>query len=329
MSLLPLTLAAVNADRLRALETKTVRAEGIDLNFLALPVEEIFYRQLKFHEFDVSEMSLSSYVLTLDQGDPPFIAIPVFPSRYFRHQSMFINEQSNIQKPEDLKGKKIGIPEYQITAAVWQRGILQDDYGLDPRDVHYFTGGVDSVGRTEKVSLNLPEGITVEPIGEDQTLSAMLSAGELDAVFSANVPSCFYADDHIQRLFPDYKAVEKEYFSRTRIFPIMHVVVVKRSVLNKNPWVAGSLMKAFEQSLEIANTELMYRSSLKTMLPWLADHVEETIAAIGENFWNYGIEGNRHVIDTFLRYSYEQGLAQTHWKPEEVFAPSATSSFVI
>jgi 4,5-dihydroxyphthalate decarboxylase len=242
---------------------------------------------------------------------------------------MFINEQSNIQKPEDLKGKKIGIPEYQITAAVWQRGILQDDYGLDPRDVLYFTGGVDSVGRTEKVSLNLPEGITVEPIGEDQTLSAMLSAGELDAVFSANVPSCFYADDHIRRLFPDYKAVEKEYFSRTRIFPIMHVVVVKRSVLNKNPWVAGSLMKAFEQSLEIANKELMYRSSLKTMLPWLADHVEETIAAIGEDFWKYGIEGNRHVIDTFLRYSYEQGLAQKHWKPEEVFAPSATSSFVI
>jgi 4,5-dihydroxyphthalate decarboxylase len=329
MSLLPLTIGAVNSDRFRALEDGEVKPEGIDLNFLALPVEEIFYRQLMFAEFDVSEMSLSSYVLTLNQEEPPFIAIPVFPSRYFRHQSMFINERSGIRTPADLKGKKIGLPEYQITAGVWQRGILEDDYGVSPWDVRYFTGGVDAVGRHEKVSISLPDGIEVEPIGEDQTLSEMLSTGELDAVFSANVPSCFYKDSHVKRLFPDYKAVEKEYFSRTGIFPVMHVVVIKRSVLESHPWVAGSLMKAFEQSLRVAKEELMYRSSLMTMLPWLADHVEETVSAMGSDYWKYGIEANRHVLETFLCYSHRQGLAQKLWKPEEIFAASAASSYVV
>ena len=329
MSLLPLTLAAVNSDRFRALENGEVRAEGIDINFISLPVEEIFYRQLKFEEFDISEMSLSSYVLTLDQDDPPFVAIPVFPSRYFRHQSMFINKRSGIRSPADLAGKRIGIPEYQITAAVWQRGILEDDYGVAPRDVKYFTGGVESVGRHEKVSIDLPADISLQAIGEDQTLSSMLSAGELDAVLSANVPPCFYTDDHVTRLFPDYKTVEKEYFSRTAIFPIMHVVAIKRGVLKDNPWVARSLMKAFDESLRIAKEELMYRSSLKTMLPWLADHVEETVSAIGRDFWTYGIEDNRHVLDTFLRYSHQQGLAQKLRTADEIFDPSAASSFVI
>jgi 4,5-dihydroxyphthalate decarboxylase len=329
MSLLPLSLAAVNYDRFRALEDGRVRPEGIDLNLLPMPVEEIFYRQIKFAEFDVSEMSLSSYVLTLNGENPPFIAIPVFPSRYFRHQTMFVNDRSGISTPADLKGKRVGIPEYQITAGVWQRGLLQDEYDVAIQDMHYFRGGVDATGRVEKQSINLPEGVIVEPIGEDQTLSDMLSSGELDAIFSAHVPSCFYTDSHIKRLFPDYKAVEKEYFNKTGIFPIMHVVVVKRSVLAGNPWIAKSLMKAFEQSLQLAKEDLMYRSSLKVMLPWLANHFEETVAALGADFWTYGIESNRRVLKTFLRYSYEQGLAQKLWEPEDIFAESTGSSFVI
>ncbi|MCU1545383.1 MAG: 4,5-dihydroxyphthalate decarboxylase [Homoserinimonas sp.] len=329
MSLLPLTLAAVHTDRFRALLLGDVRPEGIDLNFLSLPVEEIFYRQVEHEEFDVSELSLSSYVLTLDREEPPFVAIPVFPSRYFRHQSIFINERSGIRSPEDLIGKRVGVPEYQITASVWQRGLLHEDFGVAPQDVEYFTGGVDSVGRHEKITLGLPDDIKVQPIGPDDTLSRMLSEGRLDAVMSANVPSCFYTDSHVRRLFPDYKSVEKEYFARTRIFPIMHVVAIKRGVLEAHPWVARSLMKAFDESLRIAKEELMYRSSLKTMLPWLADHIEETVATMGDDFWTYGVESNRHVLDTFLKYSHQQGLAKKLRTADELFAPGSDSSFVV
>lgn len=329
MSLLPLTMAAVDYDRFRALHDGRVRPEGIDLNILPMPVEEIFYRQIKFAEFEVSEMSLSSYVLTLDRDDPPFIAVPVFPSRYFRHQTMFINAHSGISSPSELKGKRIGVPEFQITAGVWQRGILHDDYNVAVSDMHYFSGGVDAPGRTEKQTITLPDGVKVEAIAEEQTLSQMLSAGEIDAIFSAHVPSCFYTDNNVQRLFPDYKAVEKEYFARTRIFPIMHVLVVRRPVFDQHPWVAASLVKACQQSLEIARSDLMYRSSLKVMLPWLADHVDETVDALGEEFWSYGLKENYHVLDTFLRYLHEQGLAQRQWRPEDIFAKNTTSSFVI
>lgn len=329
MALLPLTLAAVDYDRIRPLIDGRAVPEGIELNFFRLPVEEVFYRQLKFAEFDISEMSLSSYVLTLDEDDPTFIAIPAFPSRYFRHQTMFVNERSGISSPADLRGKRVGLPEYQITAAVWQRGMLQDDYGVGLGDIQYVTGGVDSPGRTEKIRLSLPDDVSVEPIAEGQTLSTMLASGEIDAIFSANVPSCFYTEDHVKRLFPDYKQVEKDYFSRTGIFPIMHVIVIRRSVLDENPWVAGSLMKAFNRSLDVARDELMYRSSLKTMLPWLADHVEETVATMGDDYWTYGVESNRKVLDTFLRYSHEQGLAQTLRRPEEIFAANTASSYVV
>ncbi len=324
-----LTLAATNYDRLRALQDGTVVPEGIDLNFLALPVEEIFYRQLKHREFDVSELSLSSYVLTLEQDDPPFIAIPVFPSRYFRHQSIFVNADSGIRVPADLAGKRVGVPEYQMTAAVWQRGFLEDDYGVRFQEMHYFTGGMESPGRSEKVAFSAPPGVTITPIGPDQTLSDMLAAGELDATISASVPPSFGVSPKVVRLFPDYKGVEMDYFARTRIFPIMHVIALRREVLDEHPWIARSLMKAFEEALVVAEADLRYRSSLKVMLPWLADHVDETVAAMGEDYFSYGLEQNRHGLQTFLDYSHKQGLAQRQWKPEEIFTPHAVGSFVI
>ena len=329
MTRVPLSFASVSYDRFRALEDGRVQPEGIDLNFVPLPVEETFFRQLAFQEFDVSEMSMSSYVLTLNQESPPFVALPAFPSRYFRHQTMFVNENSGITAPEDLRGKCVGVPEYQITAGVWQRGMLQDEYGVHPRDMKFFSGGVEDTGRVEKIRLDLPKDVSVEPIGPNDTLSAMLSNGELDALFTAHVPSCFYTDDHIKRLFPNYKDAEKAYFAKTGIFPIMHVVVVKRDIYESNPWIARSLMKAFEQSLQIAKDDVMYRSSLKIMLPWLADHVEETTRAMGDDFWTYGIESNRHVLETFLGYSYDQGLAQKAWNPDDIFVKSASPSFVI
>jgi 4,5-dihydroxyphthalate decarboxylase len=324
-----MSLAAVNYDRLRALEDGRIQPEGIDLNFISLPVEETFYRQLKYREFDACEMSLSSYILTLNEPDPPFIALPVFPSRYFRHQTMFVNSRSGLEKPADLKGKRVGVPEYQITAGVWQRGMLHDEYGVSPEDMRFYSGGVEGTGRAEKIGLDLPPGIHLEPISPDQTLSGMLVDGELDALFTAHVPSAFYEGEHIKRLFTDYKNVEQQYFTETGIFPIMHVLVLKRTLYDRHPWLAASLMKACEEALQIARADLMYRSSLKIMLPWLADHVEETQRVMGEDYWPYGIEPNRKVLETFLRYSHSQGLAKELWDPDEVFARNVGSSYVI
>lgn len=329
MTRLRLSFAANSYDRLRGLEDGRVQPEGIDLTFIPLPVEETFFRQLTYREFDVSEMSLSSYVLTLGRDNPPFVALPVFPSRYFRHQTMFVNARSGITSPEDLRGKRVGVPEYQITAGVWQRGMLQDDFGVRPADMAFFSGGVEGPGRKEKIPLSPPAEISVQPIAADRTLAQMLTAGELDALFTAHVPSCFYREDHVRRLFPDYKAVEQDYFARTGIFPIMHVVVVKRSVYLRHPWIAASLTKAFEQARRLAVDDLMYRSALKTMLPWLADHVEETVGLMGEDWWTYGVEPNRTVLEAFLRYSQEQGLAAKAWRPEEIFVENVAESFVI
>ncbi|WP_127127045.1 ABC transporter substrate-binding protein [Georgenia sp. SYP-B2076] len=329
MSLLPLTMAAVDYDRFHALSGGTVRPEGIDLELVPLEVEEVFYRQVKYAEFDVSEMSLSTYVLNLGRDDFPYVALPVFPSRYFRHQSIFVNERSGITSPQDLRGKKVGVPEYQITASVWQRGILRDDFGVRPEDIEWYTGGVDEPGREEKSRISLPDDVRVQAIGPRDTLSQMLAGGELDALFTAHEPSAFRAHEHVVRLFPDYKAIEKDYFARTGIFPIMHCVVVRRSVLDAHPWVARSLVKAFDASLQVAMRGLLYRSSLKVALPWLADHVEETVEALGPDYWTYGIEANRTVLETFLRYSHEQGLAARRYAPEEIFAPSTASAFTI
>jgi 4,5-dihydroxyphthalate decarboxylase len=322
---LSLTLAATDYDRLRALRDGRVRPEGIDLTYLALPVEEIFHRQIRHQEFDLSEMSLSSYVLTLERG-APFIAVPAFPSRYFRHQSMFINRNSGITTPADLRGKRVGLPEYQITAAVWQRGMLEDEYGVAIEDMQFFTGGVEDRGRTEKIDLDLPAGITVEPIGPDSTLSEMLADGRIDAVLSASTPSAFRTSPDVVRLFPDYKTVEADYYRRTGIFPIMHVLAIRREVVEQHPWVAMSVYKAMNASLSLAREDLEYRSSLKIMLPWLAHHLEESVGILGEDFWSYGLEQNRHVLETFLRYSRRQGLAKRDWTPEELFAPSTVSA---
>lgn len=329
LSDLRLTMAAVDYDRFRALQSGAVKPEGIDLNLVPMGVEEIFYRQMKFAEFDVSEMSLSSYVLALGRGTFPYVALPVFPSRYFRHQTMFVRADAGIERPEDLAGRRVGVPEYQITAGVWQRGILQDDHGVAPRDIVWFSGGVEQPGREEKQRIRVPEGVVIHPIEAEQTLSQMIVDGELDAMLTAHVPGVFTESDRVVRLFADYKAVEQEYFRRTGIFPIMHVVVVRKEVLEREPWVARSLLKAFEASLQIAKDDLLYRSSLKVMLPWLADHVDETVSALGPDYWSYGIEQNRHVLSTFLRYSYEQGLAPRLYEPEEIFAPSTVSTFVI
>jgi 4,5-dihydroxyphthalate decarboxylase len=325
--LLNLSLACWDYDRTRALRDGRVRPEGIELNYLALPVEESFYRQLRYGEFDVSEMSLSSYLLTLDRPDPPFVALPVFPSRFFRHQSIYVNANSGITVPADLVGKRVGTPEYQMTAGVWQRGILADDHAVPVDGVTYLTGALEERGRPEKVPLHLHRAIGVTPIGPDQNLSTMLADGELDAIYSAGQPSCFGRAPHVQHLFKDFKTAEQEYFRRTRIFPIMHTVVVKRELYERHPWIARSLYKAFDESLRLAYADLRRRNALTVMLPWLQEHVAETVDVLGDGYWDYGLAPNRHVLEVFAGYSYEQGLASRRWSPEEIVLAEASDTY--
>lgn len=329
MARLNLSFACWDYDRVKALQDGRVRPEGIDLNFLSLRVEETFFRALHQHEFDVCELSLSSYLLTLNSDDPPFIALPVFPSRFFRHQSIYVNTDK-VSSPADLVGKRVGTPEFQMTAGVWQRGILADDYDVSVDSVEYVTGALFEAGkRDEKVPLDLPSNFSVTPIGEGKNLSDMLAAGEIDAIYTAPAPSTFGRSPKVGHLFPNFIEVEKEYFARTRIFPIMHVIALKRSVYDRHPWIARSLTKAFDESLQHAYTALRERSALKYMLPWLQEHHRETLDALGDGYWDYGVWPNRHVLETFARYSFEQGLASKVRTPDEIFAPGADESYLI
>jgi 4,5-dihydroxyphthalate decarboxylase len=327
---LRLTLACWDYDRTRALADGTVKPEGIDLTYLPLPVEETFFRMLRYREFDVAEMSLSSYCVQLSRPDPAFIAIPVFPSRFFRHSCIFVSARSGIREPADLKGRRVGSPEYQMTAPVWIRGILSDDYGVRVEDVEHRTGGEEEPGRDEKLRLDLPPSIRVSRIGAGETLSALIADGGIDALFTARAPSTFRSrPQDVRRLFPDFGALEREYFRRTRIFPIMHVVAIRREVYRAHPWIAQSLYKAFVAAQRKAYADLAETAALKTMLPWLVEHVEEARRELGDDWWSYGLAPNRHVLETFLRYHQEQGLSRERLAPEALFAPETLESFRI
>jgi len=330
MSKLRLSLACWNYDRTRALFENRIPVDGIDLTYLNLPVEETFFRMLRHHEFDAAEMSLSSYVLSLSSASPPFTAIPVFPSRFFRHSCVYINRNSGIRVPQDLIGKRVGTPEYQMTAGVWIRGILNDEYGVPVTSTRYFNGGEEEPGRHEKLALSLPAEIHLQAIPPEKTLSRMLDAGEIDALYTARMPSTFVSGSGaVKRLFENYPEVERDYYQRTRIFPIMHTVVIRREVYEKHPWVAQSLYKAFVLAQREVYQELYQTAALKFMLPWLIRHVEDTRALMGQDFWPYGFPSNTDVLGTFLRYHHEQGLSRRRLKPEELFAPESLEAFKI
>jgi 4,5-dihydroxyphthalate decarboxylase len=330
MAKLRLTLACWNYDRTRSLAEGTVTPDGIELNYLNLPVEETFFRMLRHHEFEVAELSLSSYTVSLFRENPPFIAIPVFPSRYFRHSCIYVHAGSGIREPKDLAGKRIGNPEYQMTAPVWIRGIMSDEYGVPAASPTYFSGGEEQPGRPEKIALSLPPEIRTQSIPADKTLSQMIHTGEIDALYTARAPSTFGRSQNVLRLFPDYATVERAYFVKTNIFPIMHVIVVRRDVYRENPWVMQSLYKAFLEAHRRVYDDLRDTAALKFMLPWLHSHVEETERIMGtRDFWPYGLEANRHVLSTFLRYHFEQGLSKRLLDPAELFAPESLESFKI
>jgi 4,5-dihydroxyphthalate decarboxylase len=320
MSLLPITIATWDYDRVRPLIDGRVRIEGCDVNYITMPVEECFERAFFHGEFEVAEIGFSPFLIALSRGPTPYVAVPAFLSRMFRHSAVYIRTDRGIERPADLRGKRIGVPEYQMSAVMWFRGYLQDEFGIAAKDIDWVQAGLENPGRRDKFPLNLPEGFPLTS-RNDATLSKMLADGELDGVMSARTPSCF-AKGHpqIRRLFPDYRAVERDYFKKTGIFPIMHALGIRRDIYEKNRWLAASLYKAFLQAKRIADAEFTETTALKIGLPWVTAEYEATVEAMGQDFWSYGIEANRKTLSTMARYSYEQGLAVRLLAVEEMFA---------
>lgn len=337
---LSLTLACGPYAHTDALMRDIVRVEGIDLTFLpiASPVE-IFTRMFN-KEFDASEMSLSHYIRRRPAGLAgrasstgrassaptdgercPFVAIPVFPLRKFRHSFIVINTNSGVRTPEDLNGRRIGVMEYSQTAAIWIRGLLHDDYGVRPDTITWFTGGVNRPGHPKELRFKPDASLSIEYIGDARTLNDMLVAGELDAVIGARLPRALGRVTHVRRLFEDYRTVEQDYFRRTRIFPIMHCIVVREELFRQNPWVAQSLFKAFIASRDIAWAAMHDDGVTRLMLPWLADDVEELTALCGGDPWWYGVEPNRHVIETFVGYLHRERFIAEPVNVDALFAP--------
>jgi 4,5-dihydroxyphthalate decarboxylase len=289
--------------------------------------EEVFWRMTRHAEFDAAEMSLSSYLVRRSREDDALLAIPVFTSREFRHSCVFVRTDAGIDSPAQLKGKRIGVPEYQMTAAVWIRGLLSDDFGVVPADMGWFTGGLLEPGREEKLPIRIP-GVELRSIGADQTLSEMLLAGELDAVIGARAPRGF-PGARVRRLFPNFRDVEVDYFRRTRVFPIMHTIVIRRDVLESAPWVARTLYDAFCAAKAQALAALQDPVVLSVALPWVIAEVDDTRALMGDDYWPYGLDPNRLALETLDRYAFEQGLSARHVKLEELFAPSTLDDYRI
>jgi 4,5-dihydroxyphthalate decarboxylase len=330
MGKISVTLACGDYDRIRPLWDGGVAAEGLNLNVILLPIEEIFFRMARYQEFDAAEMSMSSFLISRSRGTPRFVAIPAFPSRKFRHADIYIRSDSKIKKPEDLREARIGVPEYQITAAVWARGILQEFYGAPATDVQWFTGGTEKPGREERLKLSLPPAFRVTPIPKDTTLFELLRRGDLEAVMTARVPSPFWrGEEWIARLFPNCKEVEMEYFRKTGIFPIMHTVVLREDIYEKYPWAAQSLFKAFCQAKDLCFQRLSTSVGLPVTIPWLISEMDATFALMGRDFWPYGVEPNRKVVSKLMQYMHEQGLLPGSFNPEveELFAPNTLRAF--
>ena len=322
-----LTYAGGLYDRTIPLATGEVRPEGIDLNYVPVVPPEAFWRQLQYGEFDVSELSCANYFTLLSRGDQRFIAIPVYPSRTFRHSAMYVNPEKGIKRPEDLKGKRVGCAEYFMTMAIWQRALLMHDYGVQPADMTWVTGGVEQPGRRERIPVEPPGGVRVES-ERDRSLSDLLLAGDIDALFSPHMPHIFRrGEPRIARLFPEFWNVEREYYLKHKVFPIMHTVCFKREVYERNPWAAVSLYKAFCQAKDLA-IERMYDSDALTIsLAWTVGYWEQERALRGEDLWSYGFDNNRHDLETLKRHLLEQDLLEHDFELEEAFAPSTLETF--
>jgi 4,5-dihydroxyphthalate decarboxylase len=298
----------------------SVTVDGVDLVITPSHPSEIFWRQLKFGDFDISEMSMSSLMMALAHGDDRFVGLPVFTTHRFFHTSMLVRRDAGIETPADLKGKRVGTSQYSSTGLVFMRGMLQHDYGVKSEDMHWFMGGLNSFVEPPLIPLNLPKAIALDFLREGETLEGLFAAGRLDALLSLYIPKLFLAGSpQISRLFPDYKAVEQDYYRRSGIFPIMHTVVVREDVHRAHPWVAKSIYQAFCAARDLAVDGLYDTDALRVALPWLIDHVEETWRVFGKDFWAYGLQANRPTFAAIGRYVHEQGLSPRVVDADELF----------
>lgn len=321
------TLAGAMYDRTLALIDGRVQPQGVKLRYLAMPVEEVFWRALRHQEFDAAELSLAYYIVLRSRGDRTWTAIPVFPSRFFRHGCIFVPRASPLQSLEELRGTTIGLPEYAMTACVWLRGILWDEFRIAPSEISWRVGGIETAGRRDRIELPSPPGVDLQKIEEGQTLSGLLSEGAIDAVISPRVPSACRAGD-ARRLLPHYQRAEAEYYERTGVFPMMHVIVLRSSQYDLQPWVASSLFEAFQRAKHLAYEWLADINALPVSLPWYVPEFERTRAVFGEDPWVDGFEQNRDALETLVRYLVEQGLAR-ETGVEELFAPNTLDRYVI
>ncbi|MBC7609038.1 MAG: 4,5-dihydroxyphthalate decarboxylase [Polaromonas sp.] len=332
MNPLPLTLALGPYDHTRDVTDGTVAVQGVQLRTLDLPIEEIFYRFTLHREWDVSEMSMGKYIALRSQDDASVLALPVFISRAFRHSMFYVREGSAIKHPEDLQGKRIGIPEWAQTAGIYGRGYLSDYVGLKLKDIQWIQAGVNEPGRKEKVRLNLPEGMQLRNVPDD-SLNSMLLKGELDAVMSARPPAGF--GDGIVRLMPDYQALEEQYFKDTKIYPIMHGLVLKGPVLDAHPWLGMSFYKAFLEAKSRSIERLSDVTASHAPVAWMAEYAARMRSIFGDDFFPYGIgEGrggdiNRATLTAFLKFGFEQGVCHRLLDVDELFPKQVLASYKV
>ena len=323
MSKLRLSVAVGDYDRVRPMVDGRVPIDAVDPHFMLLDPEEIFFRAFRHADFDVCELSMSSYSVKTAAGDCPYVAVPVFPSRAFRHSSVYVRTD-RIREPSDLRGKRVGVPEYQLTANVWVRMVLEEDYGIRPQDVTWVRGGYEDAGRVEKINLDLPRGVRLENAPEGATISGLLASGELDAVIGPRAPRPFReGHPHVGYLFPDPQAAASEWYRRTGMFPIMHLLGVRRTLAEEHPFLPVALAKAFEQAKQAALLKLDDTAAAKVTLPFVEDQVAAARRLLGHDFWAYGFAPNRHTLERFLRRHHEEGLSSRLLQPEELFHPAA------
>ena len=327
MPKLQLSVAVGDYDRTRALIDGSVAIDGVDPIFMTLVPEEIFFRAFRAAEFDICELSLSSYTVKTAQDNSPYIAVPAFVSRAFRHTAIYVRTD-RVKKPQDLKGRKVGLPEYQLTANVWARALLDDEYGVKPADIHWIRGGIEEPGRPEKLAIKLPPGVRLDNAPEGATISGLLEAGEIDGFIAPRPPTLVEkGHPHIGWLFPDPIAVAKDYFKRTGLFPIMHVIGIRRTLAEKHPWLPGAVFKAFEQAKAVGLEKLSDTSATKVTLPFVEEALKNARTLMGEDYWSYGVEHNRKVLDYFLGQHHAQGLSSRRVSVDELFHPGTYEAF--
>lgn len=324
MSKLTISLGINDYDHVRDLLGGQVRAEGIDLVPSVLPVEEIFYRFIKYREWDVAEMSFAKYISLTSQGGDGLTAIPVFPSRVFRQSSFYVRAGSELKSAEQLAGRRIGVPEWAQTASIYSRGYLTRSVGIPLAGIEWFQAGVNDAGRAEKVALKVPQGVrlTRRP---DKSLNDLLLDDEIDVVMSARPPAGV-EDGRIVRLFSDSAAVERAWFEETKVFPIMHVIAMRKDLLDRHPWVANNLLKAFTEAKDRSVHRALDITCSHFPLPWIADAARAAQAMLGEDFWPYGIEPNRPTLQAFADFAFEQGVCHRRVALEELFPVQVQSS---